>query len=105
MVMKGDMGIVGAAASITLNPGDGICKDARIALSNAASVPLRAREAEGRLIGKAVNDDLIAEAGEAASAEASPPDDVHGSAEYRKEMVKVLVRRVAKKALEIAKAA
>jgi carbon-monoxide dehydrogenase medium subunit len=104
MVMKGDMGIVGAAVSITLN-SKGECEDARIALSNAASVPLRAREAEKKLIGKVLNDALLAEAGEVASAEADPPADVHGSAEYRREMVKVFVRRAATKALERARAA
>jgi len=102
MVMKGDMGIVGAAVSITLN--DGVCKDVRIALSNVASVPLRAREAEKRLIGKALNDGLLTEAGEIASEEADPPSDVHGSSEYRREMVKVFVKRAATKALERAKA-
>jgi len=104
MVMKGDMGIVGAAVSITLN-SKGRCKDARIALSNVASVPLRAREAERKLIGKVLNDSLLIEAGEVASTETSPPADVHGSAEYRQEMVKVFVRRVARMALERAKAA
>jgi len=100
MVMKGDMGIVGAAVSITLSPGDGVCQDARIVLSNAASVPLRAGEAEKQLIGKVINDDLLTKAGEAASAEADPTADVHGSAEYRREMVKVFVRRAARRALE-----
>jgi carbon-monoxide dehydrogenase medium subunit len=103
MVMKGDMGTVGAAVSITLSSGNGVCQDARIALSNADSIPLRTKEAEKRLIGKAVTDDLLIEAGEAASAEADPPTDVHGSAEYRREMVKVFVRRAAEKALERAK--
>ena len=103
MVMKGDMGIVGAAVSITLSPGDGVCQDARIVLSNAASIPLRAREAERRLIGKIINDDLLTEAGEVASAEADPTADVHGSAEYRREMVKVFVRRAARRALERAR--
>jgi carbon-monoxide dehydrogenase medium subunit len=103
MVMQGDAGIVGAAVSITLKAKDGVCEDARIVLSNAASIPMRVREAEKRLIGKIVNDHLISEAGDAASAEADPPSDVHGSAEYRKEMIKVFVRRVAKKALERAK--
>jgi CO/xanthine dehydrogenase FAD-binding subunit len=46
MVMKGDMGIVGAAVSITLDKKENVCRDARIALSNAASVPLRAEHAE-----------------------------------------------------------
>jgi carbon-monoxide dehydrogenase medium subunit len=105
MVMKGDMGIVGAAVSITLEPGDGVCRDARIALSNCASTPLRAREAEKRLIGKKADDALLAEASEVASKEAAPPADVHGSVEYRREMVKVFVRRVAAAALERAKAA
>jgi len=103
MVMKGDMGIVGAAVSITLSPGDGVCQDARIVLSNAASIPLRARGAERRLIGKIINDDLLTEAGEVASAEADPTADVHGSVEYRKEMVKVFVRRAARRALERAR--
>jgi len=104
MVMKGDMGVVGAAVSITLSPKNGVCQGARIVLSNAASIPLRAREAEKRLIGKVVKDDLLIEAGEVASAEADPPSDVHGSVEYRREMVKVFVKRAARKALEKAKA-
>jgi carbon-monoxide dehydrogenase medium subunit len=103
MVMQGDAGIVGAAVSITLKPGDGICEDARIVISNAASVPLRVREAEKRLIGKLISDPLLAEAGEAASAEADPPSDVHASAEYRREMIKVFVRRAAMKAFKRAK--
>jgi len=105
MVMKGDMGIVSAAVSITLRPGDGVCENVRIALGSAASVPLRARKAERRLTGKVINDVLLAEAGEVASTEAAPPSDVHGSAEYRREMVKVFVKRVAQIALERAKAA
>lgn len=104
MAMKGDMGIVGAAVSITLDT-KGKCKDARIALSNAASVPLRAKKAEKILIGKAISDGLLIEAGEVASSEATPPADVHGSTAYRKEMVKVFVRRVATMALEKARAA
>jgi carbon-monoxide dehydrogenase medium subunit len=103
MVMKGDMGIVGAAVSITLRPGDGVCENARIALGSAASIPLRARKAERQLIGRVINDVLLAEASEVASTEADPPPDVHGSAEYRREMVKVFVRRAAIKALERAK--
>lgn len=100
MVMKGDMGIVGAAVSITLSQEDNVCKDARIALSNAASVPFRAIEAEKRLIGNVINDDLLIKASQVASEEADPPADVHGSAEYRREMVKVFVMRAARKALD-----
>jgi carbon-monoxide dehydrogenase medium subunit len=98
MVMKGDMGIVGAAVSITLS--DGVCQDARIALSNCAPIPLRAKEAEKVLLGKKINDALLAEAGEVAATETNPISDVHGSAAYKKEMAKVFVRRVGARALQ-----
>jgi carbon-monoxide dehydrogenase medium subunit len=103
MVMQGDAGIVGAAVSITLKPENDLCEDARIVLSNAASIPLRAKEAEKCLIGKSIHEGLLREASDVASKESSPPSDVHGSAEYRKEMITVFVRRAAKKALESAK--
>jgi len=45
-LMEGDSAIVGAAASITLEPGSGVCKDARIVLGGVAPVPLRAKRAE-----------------------------------------------------------
>jgi carbon-monoxide dehydrogenase medium subunit len=105
MVMKGDMGIVGVAVSITLDGSDSLCKDGRIALSNCSSIPVRAKKAEKELVGKAINQDLLAKAGEIASEEAAPPADVHGSAEYRREMIKVFVRRVGLLALERAKKA
>jgi CO/xanthine dehydrogenase FAD-binding subunit len=98
MVMKGDMGVVGAAVSMTVKPGDGVCENVRIAFSNAGSTPLRAKAAEKVLTGKPITDALLEEAGEAAAAEVDPPADTHGSAEYRKEMVKVFVKRVGKKA-------
>jgi len=104
MVMQGDAGIVGATVSIALKPGNGICEDARIVLSNAASIPLRAKEAERCLIGKTINEDLLFETGEVASKEVSPPSDVHASAEYRREMIKVFVKRATREALERAKA-
>jgi aerobic carbon-monoxide dehydrogenase medium subunit len=103
MMMHGDAGIVGAAVSIVLSSKDGICEDARIAISNVASTPWRAREAEKRLIGKAINDGLLAEAGRVASEEVEPTSDVHASVEYRKEMVKVFVKRAGRRALGQAK--
>jgi carbon-monoxide dehydrogenase medium subunit len=100
MVMQGDMGIVGAAVSITLNPGDGTCKDARIALINVDSIPLRAKDAEKQLIGKVIDNKVLDKACQIAAADANPPTDVHGSAEYRREMIKVFVKRATNKALE-----
>jgi carbon-monoxide dehydrogenase medium subunit len=104
MMQKGDLGIVGAAASITINPSSGVCEDACVALSNVASTPFRAKNAEKVLIGKAINDKVLEEAAEALSAEISPPADVHGSEEYRRAMAKVFFKRAVTKALDRAKA-
>jgi len=101
----GDMAIVGTAVSVTLNPKDGTCQDSRIALGAVAPVPMRAREAERVLLGKQLTDELLEEAGQVASQEASPVSDIHASEEYKRELVKVLVRQTAKEALKRAKKA
>lgn len=100
MVQKGDMGIVGAAASITLSPANQTCKEAIIALSNCGSIPVRVKKAEKYLVGKTINEKTLEEAGDIASGEVDPPTDVHGTSLYRKEMVKVFVRRSVKMAAE-----
>jgi len=95
--------IAGAAVMVSLD--DGLCKDAKIALSAVAPVPMRALEAEEILKGKPLDDKLIEQAAQAAAAEADPVTDMHATDEYRRELVKVLVKRAAKMALERAKAA
>lgn len=94
--------IAGAAAMVSLD--DGLCKDAKIALSAVAPVPMRALEAEAILKGKPLDDRLIEQAAQAAAAEADPVTDMHATDEYRRELVKVLVKRAAKMALERARA-
>jgi carbon-monoxide dehydrogenase medium subunit len=95
--------IAGAAALVNLE--DGVCKDAKIALSAVAAVPIRSIGAEGILKGKPIDDKLIEQAAQMASTEADPVTDMHATDEYRRELVKVLVRRATKMALERAKAA
>lgn len=104
-IMEGDAAIVGAAVSITLEPGNGACKDARIVLGGVATVAMRAKRAEKVLVGKKVEENLIAEAAQVASEEARPTSDMNASAEYKRELVKVFVRRAARQALERAKKA
>lgn len=103
MVMQGDIGIVGACVFIRLGSENGICEDARIGLSGSSTVPLRPKEAEKVLIGRRIDESVLMEAAQVASREADPPSDVHASSEYRREMIKVFVRRVGKVALERAK--
>ncbi|MDP2662476.1 MAG: FAD binding domain-containing protein, partial [Dehalococcoidia bacterium] len=86
-----DLAIASAATAVSLEYG--ACVDCRIVLGAVAPVPLRATRAEDSLRGKPVEDGAIERAAELASAEAMPISDIRASAEYRREMVKVLVRR------------
>jgi carbon-monoxide dehydrogenase medium subunit len=104
-VIESDMATVGVAVSITLGSGDGVGSDVRIALGAAAPTPIRAKQAEAVLKGKKITDSLLKEAGEIASTEAEPISDIHASEEYRRELVKVLVKRVGNEALARAKKA
>jgi carbon-monoxide dehydrogenase medium subunit len=104
-VIESDLATVGVAVSITLRSGDGVCQDVRIALGASAPTPMRAKQAEAVVKGKKITDNLLKEAGEIASTEAEPIFDIYASAEYRRELVKILVSRVGKEALARAKQA
>ena len=78
----------------------GVCKEARIGLGAVAPKAFRAAGAEAVLAGKAPDDAVIAEAAEAAAAEASPITDFRSTEGYRLEMVRVLTRRALTKAFE-----
>ena len=74
------------------------CRDIRIALGSVAPIPMRAREAEASLRGQTISEESIQRAGDVASGEVAPIDDIRGSAEYRRQMVKILVMRAIKEA-------
>ena len=88
----GDFAIVGVAAIISLGAGD-TCTAARLALAGAAPTPLRARRAEQALVGRPLTPEAIGEAAAAAARQADPEPDIHASAEYRREMVRVFTAR------------
>ena len=104
-VIESDMATVGVAVSVTLDSGDGMCKDNRIVLGACAPTPRRAKKAEEALRGKKITEDLLKEAGQIASQEAEPISDISASEEYRRELVKVLVARVGQEALARARQA
>ena len=104
-IIKNNQGIVSVAASITMAEDGAGCKDARIVLGAAAATPLRAKEAEGILIGNKIDTKLLASAGKKASEECDPISDIHATETYRRFLVKVLTTKVTRKAWEQAKAA
>jgi carbon-monoxide dehydrogenase medium subunit len=79
-----DWALVGAAAVLDPARGGGA-----VALTNMGDRPLRASGVEEALAGG----EDIAAASERAAEGTHPPSDAFGSAEYRRELAKVLVRR------------
>ncbi len=81
--------VVNVAYALTF---DGpIMRDARIALGCVAPTIVRARDAEGYLRGKVLDDVTCVEAGRLAAAAVAPIDDVRGSAAYRHATLAALV--------------
>jgi CO/xanthine dehydrogenase FAD-binding subunit len=97
-----DCALVGVAVSLTLAPGNIEVKDARVALSAVAPVPLRARKAEGVLRSGPLNEARIKEAAAVTMEECSPMTDMRATAYYRKEMVRVLTSGAISRAWAIA---
>jgi aerobic carbon-monoxide dehydrogenase medium subunit len=95
---SGALAVVGVAVAVTVK--DGVLLDARIVMGAVAPVPMRAKKAEALLKGQPITDELLAQAAESASNECTPISDIRGSAEYRRELVKVLTRRSLRKAID-----
>lgn len=85
--------------AVVVTAQDDRFEEARIVVAPVAPLPLRSKKAEAILKGAPIGSDSIVRAAEAAMDEAQPRDSaLRGSAEYRKEMVKVLVRRALEQA-------
>lgn len=86
-----DLAMVGSAVNMVMD-GD-VCKDIKIALGAVAITPKRAYTAEEMLKGKKLTDELILEAAAVASEkDCAPITDMRATAEYRRELVRVLTR-------------
>ena len=100
-----ELATVGIAARVTLD-ADGGLADARLALAAVAPTPLRAHAAEAALRdaarGARLDERAFDAAADAAATEARPIADVRASADYRREMVRVLVRRGLERATALA---
>jgi carbon-monoxide dehydrogenase medium subunit len=88
-----DLAVVGVAAMVIVNGGDGMCTKARIALGAVAPTPFRAIQAEMSLTGKRPDKPLLEEVAHLAAEATQPITDVRASAEYRKLMARVFVQR------------
>jgi carbon-monoxide dehydrogenase medium subunit len=93
----GGFALASAAVQLTLDGRD--CAGVGIALGGAGPSPMVAAGAEAALRGRRLTAEAVEEAAAAAAAECRPYTDVRASAEYRRVLVRALVRR----GLEIAR--
>jgi aerobic carbon-monoxide dehydrogenase medium subunit len=99
----GDFATVAAAIALTLENGS--ISSAGIGLTSVGLTNLRAEAAEASLAGASPDEDAFAEAGRLAAEASEPATDVRGSAEYKRHVVDVFVRRGLAAAAEMAGAA
>jgi aerobic carbon-monoxide dehydrogenase medium subunit len=90
----------GVAVRLTLESSDETIQAARIVLGCVGATPVRARRAEVLLTVKKLTQELAEEAGSIASQECSPTSDLRGSEQYKRAIVRTLVKRAIAKAFE-----
>ena len=96
-----DYATVSVAAVVSRNP-DNTCRDARIVLGAAGTTPVRARAAEDLLRGRELAEDAFRAAADTVPDAVDPLDDFRGSADYKREMAGVFVRRALVQAISAA---
>lgn len=98
----GDYATAGVAVQLTLD-GSGVCQRAGVGLTNVGMTPIKAKQAETFLTGKKLDEATIQQAAELAASESAPMDDIRGSADYKRDLVRVLTGRALNRALDRAK--
>ncbi len=93
----GDFALMGVAGLIILDRKGAI---EQACLAFTGPTPVRARKAEAMLVGEQPREALFREAATLAAQDLEPDTDIHASAEYRREISKVLARRVLEQATE-----
>lgn len=88
-----DLAMVGVGVNLTMEAD--VCKDVKIALGAVAVTPKYAEKAQEMILGKKMTPDLIKEAARLAGQEdCRPITDIRATADYRREMVRILTRDI-----------
>ena len=89
-----------ATITVAVREEAGIYADVRIAIGSVGPRAVLAQEAERILVGSQISDEnALGRAAEAAAVAAEPVEDSNGSAEYKANLVKILVLRSVRRAL------
>jgi aerobic carbon-monoxide dehydrogenase medium subunit len=87
----GDYATTGVA--VQLEASGEICRAIRIGLTNVSPTPMRALEAEQRLLGQPLSEANLKAAGQLAAAACDPSSDLRGSADYKRDVTRVILER------------
>jgi carbon-monoxide dehydrogenase medium subunit len=85
--------------AVALDVDGSAVRDGRIVISAATNTPVRLAAAESALRGAKVDDAVLRRAADAAASSADVIADEHGSAAYKRELVRVYVARAIRAAL------
>jgi len=100
----GDYAVAAVAVQLELagaaDPTGPTIRHIRIGLTNVSAIPMRAKAAEAALAGKPATDDVLEAAGRAAAAECNPSADLRGQVDYKRDLVRVLTKRVVRRAIQ-----
>ncbi len=86
--------------AVTLEADGQTIRSPRLVVSAATEKAIRLKGAEEVLSGATIDDAVLRRAGDAAADEAETVSDVRGSAPYKRELLRVYVRRVVRQAFE-----
>jgi carbon-monoxide dehydrogenase medium subunit len=98
----GDFALVGVVTMVALD-GSGAIAEARICQFGVSERPHRDAGVEASLVGATPTDETFAGAAADAVRDLEPADDVHGTAEFRRHLAEVTVRRALATATERAR--
>ncbi len=94
---QGDFAIVAAAVSADISGG--VCRSARVVLGGVGPRPVQVNA--DALAGQPASASTWQAMGEHAASQIDPPEDTHGSAEYRRRLTATLVSRALAEASEV----
>lgn len=100
-----EIDLANVAANITLEADGETIKEAKVVMGSVYYKPLVSQQIPKLLKGNKLTEGLLVQVGQAAQDEAKPISDVRASAEYRRDVIDTLARRVVKEAYEAAKEA
>ncbi|MCS7172970.1 MAG: xanthine dehydrogenase family protein subunit M [Armatimonadetes bacterium] len=94
--------LIGVACLVTLEGT--VCREARVAITGVGPKAVRLGKVEGALVGKTLDEAVVAEAAQLAADGLEATDDLYASAEYKRHLATVYTKRAVLRAVERARA-